>query len=49
MKTLELKQTVRQEMVNNRNCNDRQRIRFLMSDGLDRLKHLDELLDMQGR
>ncbi|CAN1857174.1 LYR motif-containing protein 2 [Linum perenne] len=45
----ELKQTVRQEMVNNRNCNDRQRIRFLMSDGLDRLKHLDELLDMQGR
>ncbi|CAN1315194.1 LYR motif-containing protein 2 [Linum perenne] len=45
----ELKQTVRQEMENNRNCNDRQRIRFLMSDGLERLKRLDELLDMQGR
>ncbi|CAN1355228.1 hypothetical protein LINPERPRIM_LOCUS43646 [Linum perenne] len=36
-------------MENNRNCNDRQRIRFLMSDGLERLKRLDELLDMQGR
>ncbi|CAI0435483.1 unnamed protein product [Linum tenue] len=45
----ELKQTIRQEMENNRNCNDRQTIRFLMSDGLERLKRLDETLDMQGR
>ncbi|CAN0847922.1 hypothetical protein LINGRAHAP2_LOCUS5246 [Linum grandiflorum] len=45
----DLKQTVRQEMENNRNCTDRQRIRFLMSDGLERLKRLDEMLDMQGR
>ncbi|CAI0382430.1 unnamed protein product [Linum tenue] len=45
----ELKQTFRQEMENNWNCNDRQTIRFLMSDGLERLKRLDETLDMQGR
>ncbi|KAJ1424191.1 Complex 1 LYR protein [Sesbania bispinosa] len=45
----ELRQTIRQEMENNRNCNDKQRIRYLISDGLDRLKRLDEMLDMQGR
>ncbi|RVX16050.1 hypothetical protein CK203_005580 [Vitis vinifera] len=44
----ELRQTVRQEMENNRNCNDKQRIRFLISEGLARLKGLDEMLDMQG-
>ncbi|XP_057428062.1 uncharacterized protein LOC130721314 [Lotus japonicus] len=44
----ELRQTVRQEMENNRNCNDKQRIRYLISDGLERLKRLDEMLDMQG-
>lgn len=46
--TAELRQTVRQEMENNRNCNDKQRIRYLISDGLERLKQLDEMLDMQG-
>ncbi|PIN01527.1 hypothetical protein CDL12_25963 [Handroanthus impetiginosus] len=44
----ELRRIVRQEMENNRTCNDRQRIRFLISDGLERLKRLDETLDMQG-
>eukprot|EP00257_Ricinus_communis_P022249 XP_015581923.1 uncharacterized protein LOC8268534 isoform X1 [Ricinus communis] len=45
---VELKQTIRQEMENNRNCKDKQRIRFLISEGRERLKHLDEMLDMQG-
>jgi len=44
----ELRQTIRQEMENNRNCNDKQRIRFLISEGLERLNRLDEMLDMQG-
>lgn len=44
----ELRQTLRQEMENNRNCSDKQRIRFLLSEGLERLKTLDEMLDMQG-
>ncbi|KAG6748865.1 hypothetical protein POTOM_048802 [Populus tomentosa] len=44
----DLKQTMRQEMENNRHCNDKQRIRFLISEGLERLKRLDEMLDMQG-
>ncbi|XP_027333560.1 uncharacterized protein LOC113848301 [Abrus precatorius] len=44
----ELRQTIRQEMENNRNCNDKRRIRYLISEGLDRLKRLDEMLDMQG-
>lgn len=44
----ELRQTIRQEMEKNRNCNDKQRIRFLISEGLERLKGLDEMLDMQG-
>lgn len=44
----ELRQTIRQEMENNRDCNDRQRIRFLISEGLERLKGLNEMLDMQG-
>jgi hypothetical protein len=46
--TADLKQTIRQEMENNRHCNDKQRIRFLISEGLERLKRLDEMLDMQG-
>uniref|UniRef100_A0A2N9FAZ4 LYR motif-containing protein 2 n=1 Tax=Fagus sylvatica TaxID=28930 RepID=A0A2N9FAZ4_FAGSY len=45
---VELRQTIRQEMETNRNCNDKQRIRFLISEGLERLKGLDETLDMQG-
>ncbi|KAK4718129.1 hypothetical protein R3W88_016467 [Solanum pinnatisectum] len=44
----DLRQIIRQEMENNRNCNDKQRIRFLISDGIERVKHLDETLDMQG-
>ncbi|GAB4827637.1 hypothetical protein Ancab_034522 [Ancistrocladus abbreviatus] len=44
----ELKQTIRQEMEKNRDCNDKQRIRFLLSEGLERLKALDKMLDMQG-
>ncbi|KAE8057306.1 hypothetical protein FH972_014007 [Carpinus fangiana] len=45
----ELRQTIRQEIENNRNCNDKQKMRFLISEGLERLKGLDEMLDMQGR
>ncbi|XP_068664354.1 uncharacterized protein [Aristolochia californica] len=43
----ELKCTIREEMDKNRNCNDPQRIRFLVSEGLRRLKKLEEMLDMQ--
>lgn len=45
----ELRQFIRQEMEDNRSCKDKQRIRFLISEGLERLKRLDETLDMQGR
>uniref|UniRef100_A0A2P2JP29 LYR motif-containing protein 2 n=1 Tax=Rhizophora mucronata TaxID=61149 RepID=A0A2P2JP29_RHIMU len=44
----ELKQAIRKEMEINRNCNDKQTIRFLISDGLERLRTLDNMLDMQG-
>ncbi|KAL5713923.1 hypothetical protein ACHQM5_015955 [Ranunculus cassubicifolius] len=44
----ELRREIRQEMENNRNCNDKQKIWFLMSEGKERLKTLDEMLDMQG-
>ncbi|KAM7517311.1 hypothetical protein LguiA_006894 [Lonicera macranthoides] len=44
----ELRHVVRQEMENNRNCCDKQRIKFLISEGLERLKILDEMLNMQG-
>ncbi|KAM1012260.1 hypothetical protein ACFX13_043141 [Malus domestica] len=44
----ELRSMIRQELENNRHCNDRQRTRFLLSEGLERLKCLDEMLDMQG-
>ncbi|KAG9138413.1 hypothetical protein Leryth_021061 [Lithospermum erythrorhizon] len=44
----ELRRIMRQEMETNKNCNDKQRIRFLLSEGLERLKRLDETLDMQG-
>ncbi|PRQ27281.1 putative complex 1 LYR protein [Rosa chinensis] len=44
----ELRTTIRQEMENSRDCNDRQKIRYLLSEGLERLKRLDEMLDMQG-
>lgn len=39
---------MREEMEKNRKCNDRQKIRFLLSEGIERLKQLDEMLDMQG-
>ncbi|KAI3724530.1 hypothetical protein L2E82_36311 [Cichorium intybus] len=44
----ELMQTIRQEMEKNRDCNDKQKIRYLISEGMERLKGLDEMLDMQG-
>ncbi|XP_048444390.1 uncharacterized protein LOC125479271 isoform X2 [Pyrus x bretschneideri] len=44
----ELRSMIRQELENNRQCSDRQRTRFLLSEGLERLKRLDEMLDMQG-
>ncbi|KAK9944560.1 hypothetical protein M0R45_010121 [Rubus argutus] len=44
----ELRSTIRKEMEDSRDCNDRQRIRYLLSEGLERLKRLDEMLDMQG-
>lgn len=44
----ELRTTIRQEMENSRDCNDRQKIRYLLSEGRERLKRLDEMLDMQG-
>ncbi|XP_052191431.1 uncharacterized protein LOC127800702 isoform X2 [Diospyros lotus] len=44
----ELTQIIRQEMEQNRDCCDRQRIRFLLGEGTGKLKGLDEMLDMQG-
>ncbi|KAL8240070.1 hypothetical protein R6Q59_013425 [Mikania micrantha] len=44
----ELMQTIRDEMEKNRDCNDKQKIRYLISEGMERLKGLDEMLDMQG-
>ncbi|XP_023524988.1 uncharacterized protein LOC111788747 [Cucurbita pepo subsp. pepo] len=44
----ELRHTIRQEMENNRGCNERQKVRFLLSEGIERLKRLEEMLDMQG-
>ncbi|KAF3783065.1 hypothetical protein EJ110_NYTH32819 [Nymphaea thermarum] len=44
----DLKQAMRQEMEKSRNCHDRQRIRFLISEGTQRLRDLDQMLDMQG-
>lgn len=44
----ELRNAIRQEFESQRNCSDKQRIRYLISDGLERLKRLDEMLDMQG-
>ncbi|KAJ4825274.1 hypothetical protein Tsubulata_038812 [Turnera subulata] len=44
----ELRHTIRGEIENYRNCKDRQKVRFLISEGQERLKGLDEMLDMQG-
>lgn len=38
---------MRQEIEKNRHCDDKQKVRFLLSEGLQRLKELDEMLDMQ--
>uniref|UniRef100_A0A803LIT7 Complex 1 LYR protein domain-containing protein n=1 Tax=Chenopodium quinoa TaxID=63459 RepID=A0A803LIT7_CHEQI len=45
---VELQQTIRQEIEKNRDCQDKQKIRFLLSEGKERVKRLDEMLDMQG-
>ncbi|XP_013617836.1 PREDICTED: uncharacterized protein LOC106324410 [Brassica oleracea var. oleracea] len=44
----ELKPSIRQEMEKNSECKDKQKIRYLISEGLERIKQLDEKLDMQG-
>ncbi|XP_060172657.1 uncharacterized protein LOC132603547 [Lycium barbarum] len=44
----DLRHIIRQEMENNRSCSEKQRIRYLVSEGLERVKRLDETLDMQG-
>ncbi|XAR61607.1 hypothetical protein NMG60_11016073 [Bertholletia excelsa] len=44
----ELGQMIRQEIENNRDCRDKQKIRFLISEGRGKLKGLEEMLDMQG-
>ncbi|XP_010536439.1 PREDICTED: uncharacterized protein LOC104811443 [Tarenaya hassleriana] len=44
----DLKQTIREEMEKNRGCDDKQKIRYLISEGLERVKGLDEMLDLQG-
>uniref|UniRef100_A0ACD5ZLM1 Uncharacterized protein n=2 Tax=Avena sativa TaxID=4498 RepID=A0ACD5ZLM1_AVESA len=44
----ELRKTVRVEIEKNRHCDDKAKIRFLISEGLQRLKGLDEMLDMTG-
>jgi len=44
----ELRQTTRAEFEKYRHCDDTQKIRFLISEGKQRLKGLDELLDMTG-
>ncbi|KAM7275075.1 hypothetical protein ACFE04_017554 [Oxalis oulophora] len=44
----ELNYMIRQEMENNRHCNDKKQICFLVSQGSVKIKRLDEMLDMQG-
>nr|CAD1844735.1 unnamed protein product [Ananas comosus var. bracteatus] len=44
-----LRQAMRNEIEKNKHCNDKQKIRFFISEGLQRLKGLDEMLDMMGR
>ena len=44
----ELRQTARAEFEKYGHCDDKQKIRFLISEGKQRLKGLDELLDMTG-
>ncbi|KAJ3706786.1 hypothetical protein LUZ61_010491 [Rhynchospora tenuis] len=44
----ELRETIRGEIEKNRFCDDKQKIKYFLSDGLQRLKGLDEMLDMTG-
>ncbi|KAK8572599.1 hypothetical protein V6N12_028651 [Hibiscus sabdariffa] len=44
----ELKQVIRHEMESNRACNDKQKIRFLISEGTERLKGLAEMLGLKN-
>jgi hypothetical protein len=44
----ELKQTARAEIEKYRNCDDKQMISFFISEGRQRIKALDVLLDMTG-
>ncbi|GLJ31281.1 hypothetical protein SUGI_0627530 [Cryptomeria japonica] len=44
----ELRQTIREEMEKNKYCEDKSKIRFLLSEGLQRLKELNDMLDIQG-
>ncbi|KAK1273984.1 hypothetical protein QJS04_geneDACA009672 [Acorus gramineus] len=44
----DLQQMIRMEMKKNRHCDDKQIVPFLISEGLQRIKDLDEMLDMQG-
>lgn len=49
IRAAELRQAMRNEIEKNKHCNDKQKIRFFISEGLQRLKGLDEMLDMTGR
>ncbi|XP_072988400.1 uncharacterized protein [Typha latifolia] len=44
----ELSRSIRNEIEKNQHLDDKQKIRFLISEGLQRLKELDEMLDMMG-
>ncbi|KAJ3680475.1 hypothetical protein LUZ60_016753 [Juncus effusus] len=44
----ELRRTIREEIEKNKNCDDKQRIKFFISEGIQKLKGLDEMLDMSG-
>lgn len=45
---MDLKQAMREEMEKNRHCEDQTKIRFLLSEGLQRLKELNDMFDIQG-
>lgn len=45
---VDLRQAMREEMEKNRHWEDQTKIRFLLSEGLQRLKELNDMLDIQG-
>ncbi|CAA6656028.1 unnamed protein product [Spirodela intermedia] len=45
----ELRNSIREEMERNRHADGAQKIRFLISEGNQRLKGLKEMLEMQQR